>query len=572
MFHAARINPVGDDISDIRAQVETRQQEEIEHMPPAEDKKSGYGGPDDPRFVRDCLNNNERGDGVLYASLQRDRFIFNKIQGRWYSFVSHSWTDDILDTNVQKVEDVAMRYQIAIDPISVDISKLTEKRNKAKAAAERCKENDDLEGKLTAEAEEDHYNARIKKLHAERKKLHDRANLLRGKARTEKCIWWSHHIPNGLSIIGDEMDKRPMLLPCTNGVIDLETGKLHAGSPNDLLVNTIPIAYDPAAKAPDWMPFLTEIHQGDEEKAQFVRRFYGYCLTGLISEQIIACFIGDGANGKGTMFDVMQHVLGPLAWSISPELILEQKNPRSSAGASADIMSLYGRRLIIASETAKNRRIAADAVKRYTGGDILIGRGPFDKKETNFEQTGKLALISNQPPIGLTEDFALRRRLRFIDYKLRYVHDVARHQVQDPQNADHYRQRNDALPGLLKDQAPGILADLVRACLQWQRDGLNPPESINIAAEKHHLEEDHLARFCREACTKKDDDYRIKLGDFHHAYIKWYIDEINSKDRFAPSKIAVGKDLVKLGYQKVSISGQTWIYGLCPPEFNMTEY
>lgn len=545
--------------------------EEIDHIPP-EEEKSGYGGPDDPKFVRQCIDGNERGDGILLATMQRDKFIYNKIQGRWYQFCGHSWTDDILDTNVQAVEEVALKYQAIADSIGEEIAEEKGKQNTAEADIARCKSAGDDNGLIEAEHQLDVAKSKISKLIKSRSAFKKRSNQLRAKARAEKCLWWSHHIPNGLAITGDEMDKHPMLLPCLNGVIDLETGRLHNGNPVDLLVNTIPINYDQDAKATDWMPFLREIHQDDEEKTQFVRRFFGYCLTGQITEQIIACFIGDGANGKGTMFDVMQHLLGPLAWSISPELILEQKNPRSSAGASADIMSLSGRRLIIASETAKNRRIAGDAVKRYTGGDILIGRGPFDKKETNFEQTGKLALITNQAPIGLTDDFALRRRLRFINYKLRYVHDVERHKKQDPQNAANYQQRNDALPGLLKKQAQGILADLVKACIEWQKIGLNPPESINLAAENHHMEEDHLARFCREACTKESDEYRIKLGEFHRSYMKWYNDEISSKDRFAPSKIAVGKDLVKLGYKKDSISGQTWIYGLCPPYCSSVDY
>ena len=562
---------MNDNIIDIRAQVEARKQEEIEHIPLTEDDKTRVGGPDDPKFVRQCIAGNERGDGILLATMQRDKFLFNKIQGRWYQFSGHSWTDDILDNNVQSVEDVALKYQDIADLISEEIDEEKRKQSTAEADTTRCKAAGDESGLIKAELELDIVKTKISKLTKQRSAFQKRSTQLRGKARAEKCIWWSHHILNGLAIIGDEMDKKPMLLPCLNGVIDLETGKLHDGNPQNLLVNTIPIHYDPNAKSVNWMPFLREIHEGDEEKAQFVRRFYGYCLTGLTSEQIIACFIGDGANGKGTMFDVMQHLLGPLAWSISPELILEQKNPRSSAGASADIMSLNGRRLVIASETAKNRRIAGDAVKRYTGEDILIGRGPFDKKETNFKQTGKLALITNQPPVGLTADFALRRRLRFINYTLRYVHDVQRHQKQDPQNAGVYRQRDDALPGRLKQQAPGILADLVRACIEWQRDGLNPPESINIAAEQHHMEEDHLARFCREACTQED-GYRIVLGDFCRIYLKWYGVEINSKDRFSPSTIAVGKDLVKLGYRKESISGNTWVFGLHPPDFNGLDY
>ncbi|MCK4620696.1 MAG: hypothetical protein KAT62_00635 [Desulfuromonadales bacterium] len=563
-----------DEISKIQEQVAARQQEEIEHIPPPEDEQSGTGGPDDPRFVRECLNNNERGDGILYASMHRGTFLFNKIQDRWYRWEGHFWSPDIMNTSVEGVEKVALRYQIATDPISADILELTEKRNKAKADAERCKENDDLEGRLTAEAEEDSCNARIKKLTAERKKLHERANGLRGKVRAVKCMWWAHCVPGQIAVKGDEFDRHPMLLPCKNGVIDLETGRLHDGNPDDLLMRALPIEYDPNATAPDWIPFLNEIHQGDEDKTNFNRRLLGYCLTGLTVEQFLACYIGEGGNGKGTLFELMHHIMGPLAWSINPELILEQRNPRPTAGPSADIVSLYGRRLVVASETDKNRRIGAANVKRFTGEDTLVGRSPHDKDETNFKPTHKLILYTNHAPKGLTEDFALMRRLLFLEYHLRYVDDVETWQRREPQNAHLFKPKDADLPNRLRQQAPGILADLVRGCLEWQKvGGLKPPDSIVAAAEAHRQSEDHLSRFVTGACTKVDPNDRITIGEFHKAYMTWYANEISDKDRYQPSKIAVGKDLVRMGYRKESQSGQAWVYGIgLPDSLGFMEY
>ena len=380
-------------------------------------------------------------------------------------------------------------------------------------------------------------------------------------------MWWAHCVPGQLAVRGDEFDRKPMLLPCPNGVVDMETGRLFNGAPDDLLVRAGNVPYDPNAKSADWWPFLVEIHQGDEDKANFVRRLLGYCLTGLISEQFLACFIGEGGNGKGTLFELMHHILGPLAWSINPELILEQKNPRPTAGPSADIVSLYGRRLVIASETDKNRKIGASNVKRFTGEDTLTGRSPHDKEETNFKPTHKLILYTNHAPKGLTEDFALMRRLLFIEYQLRYVDDVKTWQRREPQNADLFKQKDAGLPGRLREQAPGILADLVRGCLEWQvGGGLKPPDSIVAAAEAHRQSEDHLARFVTQACRRVEGtDHREKLGDVHKAYMAWYCDEVSDKDRYQPSKIGVGKDLVKMGYHKESKSGQTWIYGLGLP-------
>jgi len=555
-------------IVDIREQVEALKKVEADQLPDPEPVKTRRGGIDDPKFVRECLNNNERGDGVLYASMHRGMFLFNKIQDRWYRWQGHYWEPDVMNTSVEGVEMVALRYQIITDPISADIAKLTEKLKTAKAELDRCKNNEDSKGINAAKADEDSFTGRIRQLNAERSKLYKRSDQLRGKGRAEKCMWWAHCVPGRLAVKGDEFDRKPMLLPCANGVIDLESGRLCNGNPDHLLVRAAAVDYNPNAAAPDWIPFLNEIHQGDEDRTNFVRRLLGYCLTGLTVEQFLACFIGEGGNGKGTLFELMQYILGPLSWSINPELILEQKNPRATAGPSADIISLYGRRLVIASETEKNRRIGAANVKRFTGEDTLIGRSPHDKDETNFRPTHKLILYTNHAPKGLTDDFALMRRLLFLEYQLRYVDDVATWQRREPQNANLFRKKDGDLPNRLRQQAPGILADLVLGSLEWQKSGgLHPPKTIVAAAEMHRQSEDHLSRFVKGACMSVDDpDCRVKIGEFHKAYLKWYSDEISSKDRFHPTKIAVGKDLARMGYHKKQQGGQTWVYGIVLPD------
>jgi putative DNA primase/helicase len=159
------------------------------------------------------------------------------------------------------------------------------------------------------------------------------------------------------------------------------------------------------------------------------------------------------------------------------------------------------------------------------------------------------------------------RRLLFIEYHLRYVDDVDAWKRREPQHAELFRQKDGDLPRRLREQAQGVLADLVRGCLEWQKaGGLKPPESIIAAAEAHRESEDHLARFVKQACHEVDRNQRVKLGDFHKSYMTWYSNEVSAKDRYQPSKIQVGKDLVTMGYRKETQSGQTWVYGIGLPE------
>ena len=79
--------------------------------------------------------------------------------------------------------------------------------------------------------------------------------------------------------------------------------------------------------------------------------------------------------------------------------ICDHKNAKSSAGPSQDIISLHGRRMVVASETEKNRRVSAAKIKRLTGGDSITSGLPA-RFEANFKPTHKLIFCSQYPPKG----------------------------------------------------------------------------------------------------------------------------------------------------------------------------
>lgn len=537
-------------VVDLRALVEARAKAEAEQLPPPqEDKKGGAGGPDDPRFVLECLRNNERGDGILFAALQRDKFLYNKTSTQWYRWEGHHWAIDKMNTAVAAVEESALRYQLEAAKFGELIKEEQEKKKAAEERAADCKRNEDAAGEKVAKAEAAHHAEEADRLNARRKDLRRRVERLRTVRGAANCLTWSHCIENPLAIVGDEIDRKPMLLACANGVIDLETGELLPGRPADHLVKAIPVDYlGIDHRNEDFERFIDEIHQSDEELVGFIRRFLGYCITGLTRDQHIACFIGEGANGKGTLFETLHEVLGDLSWSVEPEMILDQKNAKSSAGPSPDIISLHGKRLVVASETDKNRRISGAKVKRLTGSDTLTGRAPHDKYEINFQPTHKLVLYTNHAPKGLASDFAMFRRLLYIHYPLRFVDDPAKDAASDPQNADIYRPRDPDLPQKLRRNLPGILSWLVRGCLEWQQEGLRPPEKLRAAAEEKRRDEDHVGRFLEACCERTEAEHWLTLKSLYETFKKWYAENVSESDRYRPTNKDVADELRRKGY------------------------
>lgn len=520
------------------------------------------GGPDDPEFVAQCLEHNERGDGILYAALHNGQHVYNKTTGRWLTFNGHHWEDDIHDQSHNSVENVALRYQSSADLIWPDLQAAREAQADAKDSIKElqrkarlitkdgtAEEQGDLDRQLVEVVDaEIAATKRIKRLSSYHKRYTSRVDKMRSRSGVEKTLYFSHTVTGGLRIRSEDLDQHPLLLPCTNGVIDLETGKLLAGRPDDYLLRAIKVDYLGIDKInQDWEKFILEIYQDDEELAAFVRRLLGYCCTGLRTEHFIACFVGRGRNGKGTLFEIMFDVLGDLAWSIDPEMLLEQKNPRNSASHSADLVSLRGRRLAIGAETDKNKQISGAAVKRLTGGDIIKARAPMDRDETNFRPTHKLILHTNDLPSGLAKDFALYQRLLKIDHPLSYVTDPLTEARKNPHLGDIYRTKDPYLPDRLRKDMPGILAWLVKGCLEWAASGLNPPEKIKAAVEEVRRSEDHLGTFLADV-VEDAPEHSVLFKDFYQRFSEWYADTIGGQERYRPTKRTVTKDLRERGY------------------------
>lgn len=578
------------DAEQIREQVRA---EEEAHPP----KERVERDPITPEYVRQCLIANELGDGSLYRELMRDRYVFVKASQSWLVWRDHHWDIDKMDEHIQAVEKVALRYGKEADELAKPIERAQESLSIAGKKLRQAEEiqkiavKGDDQAKIAAaktevtraEAEKKDAERRLYSLTEERKALTRRVERLRSLRGARNCAEYSHCVEDPLAIIGDEIDQQPLLLPCVNGVIDMRTGRLRDGRPRDYLVKAVPVLWpvnhkglddylagDPGAPSPCPIfehQFLPSVFE-DPEIEEFICRLMGYASTGLTLEQFIIVAAGEGRNGKGIFFEEVHGTLGELAWIIQPELILEQKNARSSNGASPDIVALQGRRIVIASETDENRRISASRVKQLTGGDTLNGRLLYDKFETNFTPTHTLFLQTNPIPGGLTKDFALLKRLLLVRFPFMFVDDPAAEALKKPAMRDFFKKRDVHLKAKLRGErdSGGILAWLMKGCLQWQKmGGLHPPDLVRADIEELRQSEDVLEQFIESWCERDElDNYGSMFKDIYGAFKEWYAEHVDdSKDpRYLPSKKTVTKQLEKKGFQKFTRGGQTWFLGL----------
>jgi len=510
-----------------RVEKERRRQEKA-------DASDAEGQKKHQRFVQDCLRFNEMGDGVLFVHLNGHSFVFNKSSGEWLTWQGHHWEIDVGETAISAVESVAEAYDEEALKVGEKITWAIKKGDQ--------------------DAEES--------LRERQKALFKRATKLRSDRGRRNCLAFARtNSMRSLHIMGEQIDRRPYLLACKNGVVDLRTGDLRPGRPDDFLMRSSPVEYHGIeTPAPIWAAFLEGIFEDHtlcperkrpqgELLQEYVQRLLGYAATGLTVEPVVPILLGQGRNGKSTLVETISYVMGDLAGPIPSEMLLDAGRFTNSNAPTPDIMDLRGLRIAFASEIEENRRFSASRLKWLSGSDSLVGRSPHDKHCTRFAPTHTLVLLSNHEPGAPMNDPAFWERIHLVPFKYAFV--------DRPPKTDFEKRSDKMLAAKLREEAPGILAWLVRGCLAWQEQGLCPPEKVKRATAEYRRGEDLLADFLEEKCFL-DAGCREQTTPLYDAFKDWWTDNVSKK----PLSHKKFGEMMTRRFEKRKIDGVNFYFGL----------
>ena len=295
-----------------------------------------------------------------------------------------------------------------------------------------------------------------------------------------------------------EWDGNPMLLNTPGPfTIDLETGETRESRREDRCTKST--AVGALGPCPLWCRFLDDVCAGSAERIAYLQRVAGYTATGSTAEQCLFFLYGSGQNGKGVFVRTLAYVLKDYACAAAIETFTAGMQRHLE-----EIAVLRGSRLVHTSETDKTKTWNEARIKQVTGGDIL--RANFMRQNSfEFFSTCKLVVSGNHKPALTSVDKAVKRRFNLIPF--------------DVEIPDH--KRDPELEDRLKIEAAGIMAWIVRGCVEWQLKGLAPPADVRAATDEYVTAEDLVGSWLEEHCDTGPGHYEKSSVLFSDPVAGW---------------------------------------------------
>jgi P4 family phage/plasmid primase-like protien len=303
----------------------------------------------------------------------------------------------------------------------------------------------------------------------------------------------------GIPILPGEMDADPWAFNFLNGTLDLRIGELRPHRRQDLITKLCPLNYVPDAPCPLWLRTL-ELFLVKSELIAYFRKIVGSAMAGVTRDHILPVCHGSGSNGKTTLLGMLLEGFGPdYAMKAMSDLLMAKKNETHPT----DRADLFGKRLVIAIESEAGRRLNETQVKELTGGDTIRARR-MREDPWEFKPSHTIMMATNHEPTIRGTDIGIWRRLK----KIPFVVSL------DDSQADK------TMPEKLRGELAGIMAWAVQGCLEWQKEGLEPPADVVAATAEYRSKQDLIGAFLDEHTTTGP-TFKVAASELYGRYSEW---------------------------------------------------
>ena len=312
-----------------------------------------------------------------------------------------------------------------------------------------------------------------------------------------------------------------------NGILDMKTLNLLAHTPEIITRNKIKLDYYEQEKNEEIDTIMKNLAVNDEEIIQLLYEMIGYCLYRGMPFQKVFMLVGNGANGKSTLLNMITRVLG--------EENVSHVDLKEIAGNRFGKAELYGKLANIADDCSSSYLEDISVMKRLTGESYTSiefkGQNSFSAKIN----TKMIMSYNTIPQMNDTTD-GLTRRLVII-----------------PLNAVFKKKNNNYDPFISqklrkKENLEYVLYKSIQAIYRvLNRKEFTVPKQVKEETETYIRENNPVATFLFEMYTDEE-IAKIPSTELFQSFGSWAADN-NYRSRYKPGTF--GKEMKKLGYESV---------------------
>lgn len=207
-----------------------------------------------------------------------------------------------------------------------------------------------------------------------------------------------------------------------NGVLNLASMELTPHSPELGFLYCLPYEYDPKAISPTWDLMMQNLTDNKPHMIAAIEEYLGYIVSGMeYHYNKMLVLAGDGNNGKSTILNCMQFVVGEDNYAaVSAKNYTKQFTPAEFHGKLANFSE----------ETGPEALKDSEIIKALTGNNAIQVERKFENP-FKFKNRAKLVLTYNKIPYISDQSEGMRRRLLVLplsvnldEQKEKLIHDV----------------------------------------------------------------------------------------------------------------------------------------------------
>ena len=409
----------------------------------------------DQTILNDCELTklfNQALDGHKIVKLSETLYKINSnykyCNEKWFTFNGNVWEEDVESINLK-----------------LDIVKLEDYLNKIY----RHYENNSMYKKLLEN---------IKSLHNKLHKPGFENEIITGA----KLFYFDKHFSKLLN-------SKKHLVPFTNGVFDLIFNTFRNSDKDDYVNLTVGFNYNPDNILAEVWDFLNKIlpHKGIRD---WVLKKMSECLNGDIPNTHFLMFIGDGANGKSQLLNLMKLAMGELGEKVEVTLLTRKRNNANETNT--EKIKLMNKRFAFLSEPEDGEKINIGLLKELTGSEEIVARGLY-QDSISFVMETKLFLACNELPEIKGEDTALWRRIRVIDFPSRFV--------DEPKEDNEYK-IDRTLPSRMREDI-SWRQTFINILLDYYYKDVREPEEVKLRTNDYRNENNDFESWLSDNIEKK---------------------------------------------------------------------